>query len=95
MLYKFDDKTGQAICTFGYCEGPGQDVHLFQGIIEGNIVEPRYHKDPNHPVFGWNPIFEPKGFDKTYAEMEAFEKNSISHRYLALMKLKEFLEKRE
>lgn len=34
--------------------------------------------------FGWDPIFQPDGFDGTFAEMEAEVKNSISHRYRAL-----------
>lgn len=38
-----------------------------------------------------DPVFEPTGFDQTYAEMAKEVKNSISHRYRALVKLKEFL----
>lgn len=86
LLYKFEDKTAQAICTFGYCAGPGQEVQLFQGIQEGTIVAPRGEAN-----FGWNPIFEPKGYDKTYAEMDGELKNSISHRFIALKKLRVFL----
>ena len=33
--------------------------------------------------FGWDPVFEPEGFDKTYAELDKEVKNSISHRYVA------------
>lgn len=94
MLYKFDDKSGRAICTFGFSEGPGSEVLLFQGVVDGTIVSPRGPKDPSKPVFGWNPIFEPVGFGETYAEMDGEQKNAISHRFVALMKLKEFLEKR-
>lgn len=94
LLAGFEDKSSRAICTFGFCEGPGHEVKLFQGFCEGSIVAPRYSKDPNRKVFGWNPVFEPKGWTTTFAEMTEEEKNSISHRFLALMKLKEFLEKR-
>ncbi|CDO53922.1 hypothetical protein DV451_003801 [Geotrichum candidum] len=86
MLYKFEDKTGKAICTFGFCAGPGEEVLLFQGINHGTIVEPRGEND-----FGWNPIFEPKGYNQTYSEMPSELKNAISHRFLALEKLKKFL----
>ena len=41
--------------------------------------------------FGWDPIFQPDGFKETYAEMDKDVKNSISHRYKALEKLKAHL----
>lgn len=86
MLYKFEDKSAKAICTFGYCEGPGKEVKLFQGITHGLIVDSRGHKN-----FGWDSIFEPQGFNQTYAEMDKEVKNTISHRFRALDKLKAFL----
>lgn len=86
MLYKFEDKSAKAICTFGYCEGPGKEVKLFQGITLGLIVESRGHQN-----FGWDSIFEPQGFNQTYAEMNKDVKNSVSHRFSALDKFKKFL----
>lgn len=86
MLYKFEDKGANAICTFGYCEGPGKEVKLFQGITEGNIVDSR---GPTN--FGYDSIFEPLGFKETYAEMDKSVKNTISHRFRALDKLRDFL----
>ncbi|GME77276.1 unnamed protein product [Ambrosiozyma monospora] len=88
MLVGFDDKSAKAITTFGYCESADEDaeVLLFQGITEGKIVKSRGPTD-----FGWDSIFEPKGFETTYAEMKGVEKNKISHRSKALAKLKTFL----
>lgn len=86
MLYKFEDKSAKAICTFGYCSGPDGDVELFQGVTMGRIVESRGHKN-----FGWDSIFQPDGFDETYAEMDKKVKNTISHRFKALDKLQAFL----
>ena len=42
--------------------------------------------------FGWDPIFQPIGFDKTYAELDPIEKNAISHRSKALHALCEYLQ---
>ncbi|KAI1721276.1 ham1 family domain-containing protein [Ditylenchus destructor] len=89
MLTGFEDKSAYALCTFAYCEGPKKDVHIFEGKIDGTIVEPRGPR-----TFGWDPCFEPLGYKQTYAEMSAELKNSISHRALALQKLCAFLEKK-
>lgn len=86
MLYKFEDKGARAVCTFGYCEGPESEVKLFQGVTDGRIVESR---GPTN--FGWDSIFEPEGFNETYAELDKEVKNSISHRFRALDKLREYL----
>ena len=59
----------------------------FEGIVKGKIVEPRGESD-----FGWDPIFVPEGFGKTFAEMGVEEKNKISHRKIALEKLRKFVE---
>ena len=45
-------------------------------------------RGPNY--FGWDPIFQPDGFDKTYAELGAEVKNGISHRGKALQLMKEY-----
>lgn len=86
MIYKFEDKGANAICTFGFCEGPGSEVKLFQGITKGKIVDSR---GPTH--FGWDSVFEPEGYNETYAELQKSVKNTISHRFKALDKLRDFL----
>ncbi|KAJ2355574.1 nucleoside triphosphate pyrophosphohydrolase ham1 [Coemansia erecta] len=86
MLAGFEDKSGFAVCTVAYCAGPGHEPVLFEGVHHGMIVAPR-----GPPVFGWNPVFQPDGFDETYAEMSDDIKNTCSHRFLAVEKLKQFL----
>jgi len=87
MLAGFDDKAATAICTFAYCAGPDAEPMLFEGTTLGRIVPAR---GPNK--FGWDPIFEVDGAGKTFAEMDADEKNVVSHRSRALAKLKAHLE---
>ncbi len=45
LLAGFEDKSAQAVCTFGYCEGPGCEVLIFQGRTDGKIVEARGKTD--------------------------------------------------
>ncbi|XP_023015735.1 inosine triphosphate pyrophosphatase [Leptinotarsa decemlineata] len=91
MLHGFEDKSAQAVCTFAYHPGGEKDeVILFQGRTDGTIVSPRGPRD-----FGWDPCFQPNGFDLTYAEMPKEEKNKISHRYKALDLLKKYFTKSE
>lgn len=86
LLADFEDKTGEAVCTFGYCEGQGAEPLIFVGKTAGSIIEPRGPRD-----FGWDPIFLPEGFEETYAEMNMEVKNKISHRGRALRKLRDYL----
>jgi inosine triphosphate pyrophosphatase len=41
MLAGFEDKSAQAVCTFGYCEGPGHEPITFQGRTDGKLVPSR------------------------------------------------------
>jgi inosine triphosphate pyrophosphatase len=86
MLNSFDDKTGYAQCIFGLTKRKREDPKIFTGRTEGLIVAPR-----GPPNFGWDPIFQPDGYDKTYAELDSEVKNSISHRYKALKQLIDWL----
>lgn len=81
MLDGFEDKTGYAQCIFAYMEKEDQEPILFVGQTAGTIVEPRGKS------FGWDPIFQPEGFETTFGEMELEQKNEISHRGKAVQKL--------
>lgn len=71
--------------VIGYAKNP-KEIHFFEGMVKGKIVAPR-----GKTTFVWDPIFQPRGHSKTYAEMDKEEKNKISHRRIAFDKLKEFL----
>lgn len=64
-----------------------EQQHFFDGFIEGQIIKERR----GAKGFGYDPIFIPNGYDKTFAEMSAEEKNAISHRAIAVNKLADFL----
>jgi XTP/dITP diphosphohydrolase len=63
--------------------------HLFEGIVEGTIT----HSPVGNQGFGYDPIFQPAGSTKTFAEMTMEEKNQWSHRARAVQQLVEFLTK--
>lgn len=87
LLSGWEDKSAVAVCTFAYSPGGKGEVILCQGKTEGDIVLPRGPRD-----FGWDPCFQPRGFDKTYAELPKDIKNTISHRYRALDALRAHLQ---
>lgn len=64
--------------------------HHFEGFVNGVITTGR-HGDGG---FGYDPIFLPDGFRMTMAEMSAEEKNTISHRGMALRKMAEWLKEK-
>lgn len=63
------------------------EEHLFEGVVEGRILD----HESGHEGFGFDPLFVPDGFDRTFAEMSAEEKNAVSHRGRAVRKLAAFL----
>ncbi|TBR10313.1 MAG: RdgB/HAM1 family non-canonical purine NTP pyrophosphatase [Candidatus Nitrosotenuis sp.] len=72
--------------VIAYCDG--KKPVLFRGIIRGMISKKQKGKG-----WGYDPIFIPKGRTKTYAELD--DKNTISHRYVALGKFARWFDKQE
>ena len=66
-----------------------KEVHKFEGIVEGQIIRERRGGEG----FGYDPIFQPDGYDHTFAELGMDIKNHISHRARAVQKLAEYLKK--
>jgi inosine triphosphate pyrophosphatase len=88
-LYNLATKLGNNNATaktlIGYAKNP-DEIEFFEGVIEGIIVEPSGGTN-----FGWDPIFKPNGYERTFAQMGASEKNLISMRKIALEKLRDYL----
>jgi len=63
------------------------EVHEFEGTVSGEITRKRSGAEG----FGYDPIFQPEGYDKTFAELGASIKNNISHRARATKKLADYL----
>ena len=65
------------------------ELHEFEGIVNGEIIRERRGGEG----FGYDPIFQPDGYDQTFAELGTEVKNQISHRARATNKLCEFLKR--
>ncbi|MEM7106779.1 MAG: RdgB/HAM1 family non-canonical purine NTP pyrophosphatase [Bacteroidota bacterium] len=83
-----EDRKAQfrTVITFVSQEGKTKQ---FEGVVQGIIT----HKAHGSQGFGYDPIFKPKGKDKTFAQMTPYEKNAISHRAVAVEKLVRYLTK--
>lgn len=81
------DRTARFVAVLAFAE-PGKETQYFFGEVEGEITQ--------HPRgtggFGYDPVFVPKGFTQSFAELTQAEKNTISHRARAARALKEWLQ---
>ncbi|MFN7037980.1 MAG: RdgB/HAM1 family non-canonical purine NTP pyrophosphatase [Alphaproteobacteria bacterium] len=76
-----EESNARFVCVISVC-WPDGNIENFEGIVEGKIKFPP--KGTNG--FGYDSIFIPEGYSKTFAEMTTNEKLPISHRYLAFKK---------
>lgn len=65
------------------------EEHFFEGIVEGRIAE----HESGTEGFGYDPLFVPDGSDRSFARMNAEEKNALSHRGRAVRQLADYLHK--
>lgn len=87
LVEKMGNDKAEARTIIGYAKNH-EEIYFFEGAVKGRIVALR-----GDTHFGWDPIFLPDGYEKTFAEMGTEEKNKISMRKMAASKLKEFLGK--
>jgi XTP/dITP diphosphohydrolase len=81
-----ENRDALAEVKFAICDERG--VHIFSGLMEGKIaLAPK-----GEAGFGWDPIFIPKGYNRTWAEMTDDEKHKTSMRKIALEKMYNFLQ---
>jgi XTP/dITP diphosphohydrolase len=73
------------VCAASYYDG--KNIITVEGELKGKIIE-NYRGENG---FGYDPSFLPEGFNKTLSEMTLDEKNKISHRAKAFLKLKEMI----
>jgi len=84
-LSKFSDKSARFRTVL--CLIIDENTFYFEGIVNGKICD----KIIGENGFGYDPIFIPNGFNKSFAELSLKEKNSISHRSIAINKMLLFL----
>lgn len=82
----YEDKRAEASIVYALYDG--RTLQLFEGQKSGRISP-----GPSGDGFGWNNLFIPDGWDKTYGEMTEEEFKESSHRYFAIVKLRNYLQK--
>ena len=81
-----DDRRAQFTCAIALIDPEGRE-RTVEGHCTGKILE----KPAGSGGFGYDPLFVPDGYEKSFAELTADEKNAISHRGKALAEAKRFL----
>lgn len=84
------ERGARFVCVLALAFPDGR-VETFEGIVEGELSG----IPEGTGGFGYDPIFRPKGFDRTFGGMSACEKDSLSHRRMALDKLDAYLKNKE
>jgi len=73
------------VCSLSY-KNKNKKIITVEGRLKGNIST----KILGKKGFGYDPIFVPKGYAKTFAQISKIKKNQISHRYKAFIQIKKF-----
>lgn len=81
------ERFARFVCVMAFSDASGKIIHFEEGICEGRIAA----KPLGKGGFGYDPIFIPEGFDKTFAELPQSVKQKISHRARATAKIIRFL----
>lgn len=80
-----DEKRGaEFVCVIAVALPDGETVHLAEGICRGTIA---HVESTGASGFGYDPLFIPEGYERTFADIDEAEKNQISHRGRAAQKI--------
>lgn len=86
-LASVGDRRARFVCAISVAGGDGKILTTVEGFCEGTIADsPRGANG-----FGYDPVFIPSGFDRTFGELPADVKSEISHRAVATVEIKRFL----
>ncbi|MEK6825542.1 MAG: non-canonical purine NTP pyrophosphatase [Nanoarchaeota archaeon] len=85
LAQKLGNFDAEAKTYIGYAKN-SQEISFYEGSVRGTIVQPK-----TKTAFGWDPIFQPNGYTKSFAELSQEEKNKISMRRIAFDKLSKAL----
>jgi XTP/dITP diphosphohydrolase len=80
------ERTARFVCVLAVSQ-PGKETFYARGHVEGVITE----APQGEHGFGYDPVFQPEGYEKTMAQLEPAEKNQISHRKQAMVHLEKWL----
>jgi XTP/dITP diphosphohydrolase len=83
---KNDSRRARFHCVLALARN-GEVLGVFEGTVEGQVTE----RPRGSHGFGYDPIFIPQGFERTFGELGPAQKNQLSHRARALEKLRAFL----
>ncbi|HEU4714920.1 MAG TPA: RdgB/HAM1 family non-canonical purine NTP pyrophosphatase [Pyrinomonadaceae bacterium] len=83
-----ENRRARFVCAIAIATADGEVLNVSEGICNGSITfAPR-----GDSGFGYDPLFIPDGYDKTFAELSDDVKNQISHRARALIELRSFFQ---
>ncbi|MDR8393063.1 RdgB/HAM1 family non-canonical purine NTP pyrophosphatase [Aliifodinibius sp. S!AR15-10] len=81
------DRLAQFRTVVAFIDENGEK-HFFEGICRGKILK----EERGDKGFGYDPVFQPEGYEETFAQLDSEEKNNISHRGRAIQKFYDWLQ---
>lgn len=88
LLAGLSDRSAEFVTVLALYFPDTNETHFFEGTVKGQILTEERGSDG----FGYDPVFVPEGYDKSFAELGLETKNTLSHRSRAVLKLKTFIE---
>lgn len=89
LLENTEHRNARFVTVIAFYNGKDNNIYFFEGECKGEII----YQERGEGGFGYDSIFVPCGYDKTFAELSEIEKNQLSHRADAAHKFCDFLAK--